>query len=103
MSMVTWWSTPVNEDPSDYSGHQFLAHDDEGEVVVVVVDSEDTPDEDSFLQGVVDSVDLPLNISCETLQQNKIIRVIKKNLAKKCVEMFQEIGDKQDDYKKLSE
>ena len=56
------------------------------------------PDWLTLVQGVVD---LPMNISHETLQRHKTLRIIEDNLVNKRLGMFAAIAEKKDDYKKF--
>ncbi|KOC61608.1 Endoplasmin [Habropoda laboriosa] len=53
----------------------------------------------SFIRGIVDSDDLPLNVSRENLQQHKLIKVIKKKLIRKVLDMIKKIP--KEDYEKF--
>jgi molecular chaperone HtpG len=53
----------------------------------------------NFVVGVVDSNDLPLNVSREMVQENAILRVIKKQLVKKSIEMISELSEREEEFK----
>ncbi|KAL6573588.1 hypothetical protein OROHE_002047 [Orobanche hederae] len=59
----------------------------------------------SFVKGVVDSDDLPLNVSREILQESRIVRIMKKRLVRKTFDMIQDLSESEnkEDYKKFWE
>jgi molecular chaperone HtpG len=61
------------------------------------------PDYLGFIKGIVDSDDLPLNISRETLQQNRVLKMIRKYIIKHTLEMFETLAENKEDYKTFYE
>ncbi|KAH6797866.1 Chaperone protein htpG family protein [Perilla frutescens var. hirtella] len=59
----------------------------------------------SFVKGVVDSDDLPLNVSREILQESRIVRIMRKRLVRKTFDMIQDLSESEskEDYKKFWE
>lgn len=54
-----------------------------------------------FIRGVVDSDDLPLNVSREILQENRVVTTIRKNATKRVLDMLGELSQDEEKYQKF--
>jgi len=72
--------------------------------VFIMEDCKDIiPEYFGFIKGIVDSEELPLNISRENLQHTKLIRSINRSLTKKCIELFNDLAENKEEYAKFYE
>lgn len=51
----------------------------------------------NFVKGIIDSSDLPLNVSREILQESRVVRVMKRRLVRRALDMIEELANKDDD------
>ncbi|GFY99307.1 heat shock protein 81-3 [Actinidia rufa] len=99
-----WMRKPEEITKEEYAAfYKSLTNDWEEHLAVKHFSVEGQLEFKAVLFCIVDSEDLPLNISREMLQQNKILKVIRKNLVKKCIELFFEIAENKEDYTKFYE
>eukprot|EP01126_Amoeba_proteus_P009557 TRINITY_DN1362_c0_g1_i1.p1 TRINITY_DN1362_c0_g1~~TRINITY_DN1362_c0_g1_i1.p1 ORF type:complete len:791 (-),score=170.74 TRINITY_DN1362_c0_g1_i1:127-2499(-) len=57
----------------------------------------------NFIRGIVDSDDLPLNVSREMLQQSKLLKIIQKKLIRKVIALLQQIMEDEEKWEKFYE
>jgi len=55
----------------------------------------------SYIKGVIDSADLPLNVSRELLQESRVIRTIRKQIVTRCLSMITSLQDDKEKWKKF--